>query len=245
MKRTVLLFDAHSPFEDKQLWRLILDYLIDLYLTEEDEVILGGDLADHWSVSAFDNSSTREEDVQSERVEVREFLKRLTIAARKAKIIYLEGNHERRWGRFLSSGDLKKLEKVPELQFKSFFGLDKLDIEVKVQHKPNPTFLVTHGFYYNKYPARKELSEGLISGCSGHAHRNDRAYRRGHEKRLMWHSFGHLADKSEIDEHCKFSTPLKWDQSFGLLLSDRDKWDLEVMHCDGGFYSKYLRKRYG
>ena len=139
------------------------------------------------------------------------------------------------------------LSKIPELEIKNFLALNKYDVDYYEAYRPNPDFLVKHGEAINKYPARAEIEKELVSGCSGHAHRTDRAYKRGYNCKLIWYSLGHTSDKSQIDKACGFSKPMRWDQSFGFLQSDlkNNTWDFEVIHCDeNGFYSKYLRKFY-
>ena len=43
IKKSVLVYDPHSPFEDKQLWKQINKFTKDLKLTSKDEFIIGGD----------------------------------------------------------------------------------------------------------------------------------------------------------------------------------------------------------
>ncbi len=240
----------HVPFQDKELYKNIFKFIKDLKLLPSDEIIINGDLADFFGISSFEKVSCSiisADDIQYERVCIKEFLRDLRKAAGCAKIIYVLGNHEKRWEKYLGSG-AKALSKVPELMFENFFGLQKYKISYKDTYKPNPEFLCKHGDATSKFPSKTELDKELISGCTGHAHRTDRSYRRGYEKRLIWFSLGHTALKSLIDTACKFSTPMRWDQSFGLLISDlkNNNWDMEVMHCENAnFYSKFLRKQYG
>jgi hypothetical protein len=254
LKRCVLLFDIHVPFQDKQLFKSIFKYIRDLKLTRRDEVVLGGDLADFWTISKFDKITTasiKKEDIEYERTEIKCFLKDLRRASGDARIVYILGNHEIRLEKYLSS-EAKALSGIPELKFENFLGLGKYNIEVQPrEYRPVPDFLIKHGESVSKFPARTELVKELLNGASGHCHRTDRAYMRCHKSinggRLIWQSFGHLADKDELDFVCKYSEALKWDQSHGLLIADlkNNIWDLEVLHCkEKGFYSKHLRKFY-
>lgn len=247
IKRTVFFTDGHSPFQDRPLWISICHFLRDLKLKVIDEIVFGGDMMDHYGISPFDKSPKRKDDVQTERIEFMEFMKPIIRSSGDSKKIYIEGNHERRWWKLFCKGEMKKFDNVPELQFNEFFGFNHFGIKIVERYKPNPCFLMKHGHFINKYPAKAELADELISGSSGHSHRTSRDYRRGHNGLIRWYSFGHTADKNDIDENCKFSLPMKWDQSFGLLLTDikSNNWDMEVMHCGrDGFYSKYLKKRF-
>jgi len=249
IKKSVITCDPHVPFHDKLLWKNILNFCKDLKLTSIDEFIIGGDGIDFFTISPFlkiINSQIDPENVQYERTSFLEFLRDLRKVCKKAKIIFIEGNHEARWDKFLSS-DAKQLSRIPELEIKNFLGINKYNIKYVQEYKPNLDFLIKHGESISKHPSQIEIDKEICSGVSGHSHRTDRAYRRGHDKKYRWYSLGHTADKNQIDKNCKFSRPLKWDQSIGLLITDfkNNEWDMEVMHCDNnGFYSKFLRKKY-
>lgn len=250
VKRSVLLFDKHIPFQDKQLQKHIFKFLKDLKLTSKDEIVLGGDILDFWAVSSFDkrpSATISGEDVAYERDSFVEYIRDLRKTVGPAKIIFIKGNHCDRWQKYLYS-NAKALAGLPELDIRKFLRLDKYKViyEPK-EYKANPHFLVKHGTATSKYPSKTEVDTELMSGASGHAHKTDRSYKRGHGKNYRWYSFGHLADRDQIDDACKYSVGLKWDQSFGILLTDlkNNKWDMEVMHCNKGFYSKYLRREYG
>ena len=247
MKKSVLLFDLHCPFQDNGLVGSILKFIKALKLNKGDEVILGGDFIDFYSISKFDKSNNRIVDgLQDERKVAVEVLKNIRKAAGKARIIFIKGNHEVRLEKYLSR-EANALSGLPELQLGNFLSFDKYNVEVRnYVYNVNNNFIVKHGTAFGKYPSRSELDKELINGASGHAHRTDMSYKRGYNKNMRWYSFGHLADKAVIDEVCKFSEALRWCQSFGLLVGDDDSWDIEVMHCDNNkFYSKYLRKWFG
>ncbi len=250
IKRSILLYDAHCPFQDRKLWRIICKFMEEMELDSDDEVVLGGDFIDFWSISKFDKRPTAtigSEDVQHEREEFENLLISIYNSCGEANIKFIVGNHEIRWNKFLGN-EAKSLANVPELEFEEFLYFNEYGVEVIYgNYEVNDNFIVRHGDKGGDFPAKGELNKHMISGACGHCHRTDRAYKRGYNGRLRWYSFGHTADKAKIDDACKYSESVYWDQSIGLVLTDLKSgdWDVECMHCDDrGFYSKYLNKRF-
>lgn len=92
-----MLFDIHAPEHDSSAWSATLAWL---RKNKPDEIVLGGDVLELGSVSAHGDANMRllVEDFEHGKKLIAEI--RATCGA---KITYLEGNHETRLSRFLTS----------------------------------------------------------------------------------------------------------------------------------------------
>ena len=52
-KRTIFLSDIHIPYQDIKALSLAMDIIKDYKLTDNDTIILGGDLVDYYPISSF------------------------------------------------------------------------------------------------------------------------------------------------------------------------------------------------
>lgn len=248
IRKHVLIFDEHGIFVDTKLLSARINFIRDLNLSIVDELIFGGDNDDYYGGSDFLRDRNTPQDIQAEADESysRFFLYRK--AAPRAGFIWVLGNHEDRHRRVLSSNRIPEAYKgIRTLDFKTLFRTNENNIMIcDSVYEVTQDFIVTHGTSCGKYPSRAELDRWKINGASGHSHKTDRSGSIGYNSKFFWQSFGHLGDKKMIDKSCNYSKTLMWDQSFGLLITENNKFkDLEVMMCDEkGFYSKYLGKQY-
>jgi predicted phosphodiesterase len=98
MRCVVIITDVHVPDNDKPLWKAFLKFVADLL---PDEIVLGGDFLELESCSqhAGANLIMYAHDVDAGNAA----LDALQSASPATKVTYLEGNHETRLSRFLSS----------------------------------------------------------------------------------------------------------------------------------------------
>lgn len=94
----VVLSDVHIPFEDKKAVDLALLFLKDV---QPDRIILDGDIVDCWEISKFDKAPRTGATLQDELDQGRAFLKRIREVCPKARIDFIEGNHEFRLKAYL------------------------------------------------------------------------------------------------------------------------------------------------
>lgn len=117
VERILFVPDVHVPFEDRRAWELMLH--VARALRPETIVVLG-DFADMWAVSAHDKSPTRRDNLESEMKAVAIRLDELDALGARRKI-YCEGNHEDRLSRYITRA-------APELfEFVSFPRIHRLD----------------------------------------------------------------------------------------------------------------------
>jgi hypothetical protein len=87
----VVIPDAHCPYHDKKTYDTVLQFTKDQH---PDHVVIIGDFVDMYSVSKYDKNPERAGRLQEELDSAHDALSQLREAVPKAKIHYLEGNHE-------------------------------------------------------------------------------------------------------------------------------------------------------
>lgn len=247
MKKHVLFFDDHGIFMDVDLFKLRVEFVKDLKLKADDEIILGGDCIDNYLISDFVKSDRNYFTILQE-IDVFESMIREYKRVSKAKIVLIKGNHEIRHEKNMDNDHMKYYRDLKGMEFDEMYKVNKYNIKIVDDvYDMCDDFIVTHGESCGQFPARAELNKWLCSGASGHAHKADFATKTGRKGTYRWYSFGHLADKKLIDFSCKYSKKMLWNRSFGFARSENNKLiDLEVINCDSNeFYSHYLRKTYG
>ncbi len=240
--KALILSDIHCPFEDRKLFQEILEFARDI---SPSAIFLLGDFTDFYSISRFDKSRDRAEDLQFEIDQLEILFKALRLSAPDSPIFAICGNHEARLQKFLNRPNTKCLSGLKSLQIESLLNLDKYNIHwVDYAFKLTPNLLLKHGDRLGMHPAKAELKAEHTNGISGHSHRTDTFRQTGFDKTIQWWSLGHLACKKQLDKH--YSQAYRWDQSFALVQYEGSKFDVEIIACDKGkFFCKYNQKHYG
>jgi UDP-2,3-diacylglucosamine pyrophosphatase LpxH len=168
-ERSVILSDIHFPFEDKQVVRVVLNFIANY---KPSHVFLNGDIIDFMAISHFDKDPKRLLKLQEEIDTVYEFLRHLReITGADTNIIYIEGNHENRLQRYLLQHP--ELSSLRSMHPRILFRLDELNIRWVSQAEKEMFhgILVTHGTKVAKwsgYTAKQEYDTYGMSGVSGH-----------------------------------------------------------------------------
>lgn len=122
----IFISDVHFPFQDRASWQLTLDIIKHL---QPQLIFLGGDIMDCYAVSQYDRQPDRKLTLQQDLDYAHEELSRVRkYAGKSADIVYLEGNHETRLTRYLSS-KAEELSVLEALQLPQLLKLDKLKIK--------------------------------------------------------------------------------------------------------------------
>jgi len=122
----VFISDVHLPYQDKASWHLTLKVIKEL---KPDLVFLGGDIIDCYAVSQYDKDPSRRLTLQQDLNYAYEELSRLRdILPEKSEVIFLEGNHETRLTRYLSS-KAPELSSLESLQLPNLLRLESLRIK--------------------------------------------------------------------------------------------------------------------
>lgn len=116
-----VISDLHIPYHDKQAVITTLDYLSKQNL---DWLVLNGDIVDFHGLSTFTRDPNKR-DLNRELSVANQFLD--YIAGRFSNIIYVAGNHEYRFERYVAS-QAPELWNVEEVSVENFLRLNKRNI---------------------------------------------------------------------------------------------------------------------
>lgn len=176
----VVINDLHVPYHDKKALRLL-----DIFLEDQkpEVLIVNGDFLDMWEVSHFDRVPRTGKSLLQEISTGRKILERLREIIPKAKIIYIEGNHEFRLRKYLLRS-APELYGLPGLSIPELLNLKELNIIYKPVKEGAGSFsdnwvklgelYVGHWNKVNKhagYTAKNLLDEKGVSLLQGHTHK--------------------------------------------------------------------------
>lgn len=194
---------------------------------------LNGDIMDCGPLSRFEQRPKDRLRLQRDRRELDKFLCRLILASPGTKWRWMEGNHERRLLRYLSSR-APELYDLPSLRPAEFFHCKRFRIEWVPQERTyvHNGFVVTHGDLARKwsgYTARGNLERYGASGISNHTHRLGSCFHSSHAGDRVWYENGCLCT---LDPEYVVGRP-DWQQglSVGSFLDDR--FQVEQVWIDG------------
>lgn len=234
----VHICDVHVPDHDRALWASFLQWCRD---ERPVEVIIGGDFLELESCSQHGGvarPSLLVEDVKAGK----EALRELRAANPRARMTYLEGNHETRLRRKVVHGvpELDGALRLPEL-----LGLARLHIDFRpygeVIHRGKLGF--THGWWTPDHHAAKHLREIGTSIAYGHTHR-PQIYTRGAANGDVRGAFG-MPCMRKLEAEWLDGRPSGWMQGFGVVYvrADGNFSPYMVLAVDGAFV--WAGKQYG
>jgi hypothetical protein len=186
--------DIHCGDHDEKAVALMLGVVRHL---QPDRIIQLGDALDFYGLSRFDKNPLRfaarvqyELDVQAE------LYLRIHELAPHAHLQQILGNHEERGVRFLWANPA--LADLRALQLETLMRLGDLGWEPKVHNEiwlADGAFVARHGTHIRRwggYSAKAELDSTLVSGISGHTHRQALYPLSSHSGELVWCEAGNL-----------------------------------------------------
>jgi hypothetical protein len=180
--------DLHSAFVDPFALQVFFDCL---RIVSPDVVVLNGDVFDFPQISrhpklpgAFNLNIQQEIDYARNRI-----LRPVREACPDAEVLFVIGNHEHRFVRYLADA-APELACLESMDFAKLFGLDEYEIRLAVRssfmaptgsmkrrelaenwHVIGGSYVVTHGTYCGKHSASRQMERFQMSGTSGHVHR--------------------------------------------------------------------------
>jgi hypothetical protein len=171
--------DEHYPFQDESARSVALQIVQDF---SPDEMIVGSDGLDFYSLSVFDKDPNRIKDGNAQReIDAWKAGQREWIsAAPKAKRRYIQGNHEFRFERQLWK--MPYFYELDILKLSSVLGFPSINIPGEVEHEVvYDGLVIRHGNLVRKgsaYTARAELEaeKHSISTMTGHTPRGGSHY---------------------------------------------------------------------
>lgn len=185
----VILSDIHFPYENfdaiEQASKFMEQY-------QPKYIILLGDVVDCYSLSRFDHDPKRILSLQKEFDLASAYLTDLRENFPRARIIYIEGNHEKRLQKYLNSHP--EISSLRTLTIPELLGLDSIGVEYLPNFYLGDLYL-THGEIVRKYSgqsARGEMDKNDYSGVSAHTHRLSQVFKSTPHRELQWCECGCL-----------------------------------------------------
>lgn len=117
--------DFHLPFDDRRVVKLFLSFAKNI---KPDTVFLNGDVIDAYEMSRFDRDPRRGATIDKELKMGTELIAQLRSDLPKARIVFVEGNHEHRIRRYIIK-NAPSLTWVQGLKLPSLLQLDKYRVE--------------------------------------------------------------------------------------------------------------------
>lgn len=217
LKRILFVPDTHRPFHDPAAWKLMLKAA---RAFEPNHVVILGDFADFYKVSAHDKDPSRRFSMQDEIDDVNKGLDELEAATPKAdRRWYVEGNHENRLQRYLWSqsaalADMRSL-KVPELLNLRTRGWGYTPYK---QHLKLGKLHITHEAGNAGFDAHRKAQHSFASNVViGHTHRTGYAIVGDARGRAhVGAMFGWLGSVEEADYMHRIAALTQWNHGFGV-----------------------------
>jgi predicted phosphodiesterase len=218
----MVMGDIHIPQHDPVAVNIALEWLADHPV---DTVILNGDIIDCYEISRFAQPGSPGPGLAEEVRQGRDFLARVRAAAgKKARIIYIEGNHDFRFKAYIANvaPSVAGLEHNVTIEDQLHFA------EHGVEYIPSkgerwfstyieaaPNVLVGH---FDKisinagYAAKGLLDKYGASIITGHGHCMGVSHRRHHQGNIFGYEGGCLCDLNP--PYCE---PSHWAQGFIVI----------------------------
>lgn len=192
--RLVAISDTQFPFVDEPLLEAVNGFI---QKWKPNDIIYNGDILDFYEISDFDKRPNRKFTVLDELEWARELmLTHKKLAAKGARLWWIDGNHEERLQRAIwrhAQGFSELVKDIPEA-----LQLGEL-AEGYVpygKHVDYLGFVFTHGKRVNKhsaYTARAHFDEYRSSGVNGHTHRlGSYSMTDMHRRSHTWYEMGCL-----------------------------------------------------
>jgi predicted phosphodiesterase len=172
-RRAILLYDSHIPYHEPMATNIAFTYA---KKSNVDTLIFGGDTWDCYPISDYCHDSRRMP-IHEEYKQVRSILTDVRRVFPDQEIIYMEGNHENRWKRYLTT-KAKELALMPCLQLPELLGFEDLSITL-VDNKRRVMLGKLNVFHGHEFPnigsginpARTLFTKTKAHSVIGHCHR--------------------------------------------------------------------------
>lgn len=218
---TVLVVnDAQYPHHDPALWEVTCQLAQDV---EPEQIVWAGDMIDFPQLSSFKfdphKTGKAKEDVEGFHVELREPL--LNAAAKgvgyKPDEIWLDGNHEHRYTRYMEENS-NALEEADPVRFLELQDVDKYyPYGTRIGHKIVPELAVVHGWRVTKSALKEHVLAMDCSVIHGHTHRISQYRTTTAARDLAGFEVGHMSDYRKVPGHHGKGKP-DWQQVAGTVV---------------------------
>ena len=214
LKTALLIPDTHRPYHDRKAYNLMLKAAKDIGV---DEIVILGDYADIYALNAHGGKDPTLPTTLIEEIEdVNKGLDELDKLFPKAKKVYIQGNHEFRFERYI-------LDKCPELfgvtEFKNLIKIDQRRNWHYIHYGPNQKYKVGGSYLIARHEplassAKATASRALCSLVYGHIHRIEESHLVGlKDDNHVCFSVGWLGDKRNDKVFSYVKGHHQWDSS--------------------------------
>lgn len=212
--------DCHRPFHDKRAYSLMIQVFKSMSL---DEICILGDYADIYNLTGHGKDAGLVTSLVNEIEDVNAGLDELDKLFPKTKKVYLQGNHEFRFERYVNN-------KCPELfgvtQFDYLLNINKRNNWKYINYGPNQKHKILNSYLTARHEplassAKATASKALCSLVYGHIHRIEESHIVGLDgSNHVCFSVGWLGDKSLDKIFGYVKTHHQWQLGFGLVFVD-------------------------
>lgn len=233
----------HVPFNDPALTARILLLMEDVNFKG---IILLGDFMDLNTLSAHDIGRftaipglNLHKEYEAGKELIKQFSNRLSPNAVK---VYLYGNHEDRWSRYMAN---MQNAKTPLQTIEEGIGLDQYNFQVIPHYKQGYIQLgdhleLIHGVYCSTHPAKKHMDTLRSSVVFAHTHRIQ-SHIEGHQGafNIGW---GGQVDHPAFN-YADRTTRSQWQQGFAtVLIDEKGDYFFQQIICQGSrfFFNQKL-----
>lgn len=230
-EKSLFLGDIHVPFHDIEAIAIVYRF-IDWF--RPHFIFLVGDCVDFYQISKFEKSPQRMLKLQDDLDDTKVILSQLRALCPRSKIIYFEGNHERRLTRWLWSHP--EVAQLRAMDIRNLLGLEELKIQFiqAIEQYDFHGFQIEHGEIVRQqsaYTARGQLDKRGVSGISGHSHRLGTHYLTNMAGDHIWIENGCLCDRNPEYVKCP-----NWQVGFtlGYYKRDDERFSVEQICITGG-----------
>jgi predicted phosphodiesterase len=213
LKRVLFVPDTHVPYHDQRAWALLMHFAREW---KPHIIVLLGDFADFYAVSAHDKNPLRVRSLAEEVRQVREALDELESLGAE-RLVYVQGNHEQRLERYL-------MTKAPEL-FDSVTCPGVLNLDLSKwewvpyrEHARIGKIFVTHDTGTAGATAhQKSQADFQDNVVIGHTHRMAYSiHGSAHGVPHVAAMFGWLGDRLQTDYMHSIKAARDWALGFGI-----------------------------
>ena len=247
IKNALIIPDCHIPFEDKRAYALMLKVATKLNI---HEVVILGDFLDMYGLSRFDKDPAMGDMAALYDLEIqrgRERIEQLELKFPRAKLVFIEGNHEFRLAAYMKQGGgtLRNRISIPKE-----LCLDKRDWTwVPYDHKQRYQILKSdmwarHEPFGSAQPSTQAQKAG-DSFIYGHTHRVQQGeyVTKLSGRHIIAINGGWLGDpKQKVFGYVK-SLPT-WSWGFTIVSTEGKKFDYQIIKIQPDYTCIYNGKAY-
>jgi len=230
--RALVLPDLHIPFQDNQAILAAIKHGKHLGV---DCVILAGDMMDFYGISSWEKNPELRIDLSDEVQLGQQFLAWLRQQFPKARIVYLEGNHEERlwrhlWQKNPQVYNLKDSDGKRLLGLEVVMGLSEWGIELVADRRPilcGEHLYLLHGHEWKVpmmtpvNPARTLFLRVHANAICGHLHQKSEHSEKSVDRVVSCWSMGCLCGL-----HPKYMPLNKWSTGFSVIELSKAEWQV-------------------